>query len=85
MAITFKDVTSYSRGDVDLIPRTWEAMIAGVRLVVTRHIYFERDEWIARSCLELLTSKDVEAAKREAVELLGRRCAEIADACKKIA
>ena len=87
MAVEFKDVTSHSQGAKDRTPRTWEAKISGIRLTVTRHNYYAKDEWIARAHpaileMELLHSKGIDEAKAEAVELLASRCSAISRACK---
>lgn len=87
MAVSFRDVTSYSRSTKDRIPRTWEANIAGVRLTVTRHIFYPDDSWVVASApsiieTQVLQSKDIEEAKDEAVELLLSKCNAVVIACK---
>jgi len=69
----WKDQSSFSRGDKDRTPKTWEFTSHGVRLVVTRHIDYP-GVWIARcdpwfSILEL-KSTDIEKAKKEAISIV---------------
>jgi hypothetical protein len=84
MSVAFRIISSHS----DIIPKTWEASIGlGIRLVVTRHIDYEPDAWIARSQpsildMVVLQSKDIEEAKAEAVELLVSRCKQIIRECE---
>ena len=70
--IVWKDTTSYSRSDKERVPRTWEADLPGVRLIVTKHRDYG-DEWTT-SCYPLynevcgLQTTDVEEAKKKALE-----------------
>jgi hypothetical protein len=66
----WKNVTSYSQGDKERKPRTWEARFGGLRIVVTRHMDYEKDQWVLR-CHDLhlerlLASKDVKEAACQA-------------------
>lgn len=70
----WKDISSYSRNDKDRTPKTWEFAGVGVRVVVTRHMDYSPDVWLARcepyfSIVEL-KSKDIAAAKNEAMNLV---------------
>ena len=87
--ITFKDVTSYSRRDKKKIPQTFEARIAGVRLTVTRHIYYRPDQWVVSTSDDLihqqpLESTDLQDAMQEAVNTLMERCKDIYQSCKQV-
>lgn len=42
----WKDETSYRQGDTDRTPKTWVLGVAGLRIVVSRHIHFAPDEWV---------------------------------------
>jgi hypothetical protein len=44
--MNWKNITSYSRGDNERIPRTWELSIDPVRIVITRHIHHAPDVWV---------------------------------------
>ena len=44
--MNWEDISSHSRRDKDRTPKTWELRLAGIRVVVTRHIHFEPDEWV---------------------------------------
>ncbi len=43
--MTWRDVTSYSRGDTVREPRSWEIVLGPERIVVTRHVQFDVDDW----------------------------------------
>lgn len=71
------DITSRSRGETDSTPRTWETRIGTLRLVVTRHIHHEPDDWVAVSEIfdkRQLTAKNIDDAKKEALELVREWC-----------
>lgn len=70
----WRDVTIYSQSNAKRVPATFEYSAGGVRLVVTRHIHSAPDVWtmftsgglsIERGALD---SKDIEDAKREALD-----------------
>lgn len=44
----WKDISSYSRTDNARIPKTFEADVGGLRIVVTRNIYCRPEEWALR-------------------------------------
>lgn len=57
-------------------PRTWEMLLGrrsgSIRIVVTRHIHYSPDDWVL-ACEPwftsyVLKSKEIEDAKREAIE-----------------
>lgn len=64
------DTTSYSRGEKNRVPRVWRVDLGKVDITVHRHIDYP-DAWMLK-CNYLglnreLSSKEVEAAKHEAV------------------
>lgn len=66
----WRDVTSYSQSDKDRTPRTWEVRFGGLRITVTRHIDYKKDQWLL-CCNNLnlkrpLASKDVKEAACQA-------------------
>jgi hypothetical protein len=67
----WKDVTTYSQGEKERIPRIWEVRFGRARLSV--HRVHGIDGWYA-TCLfwdrKSLQSDTVDEAKREAVKLL---------------
>lgn len=71
----WKDTTSYGRGGPKPgeEPSAWQITLGTMRVVVTRHINHDPADWIMR-CDEIglglfpLASRDIEAAKREALE-----------------
>ncbi len=70
----WSDATSYSRKDTDRTPRAWLAKAGALRIVVTRHCHHDPDVWTL-SCdpffeTRELKSKDIEKAKREALDLV---------------
>lgn len=72
--ITWKDISSHSQNEKDRTPKTWECRAGVFRLIVTRHIHYKPDQWVAR-CDGVfdglaLTSKDIEMAKSEAIHVL---------------
>ena len=46
--IEWKDISSFSQGEKDKTPKTFETYVVSFRIVVTRHIGFKPDEWILR-------------------------------------
>lgn len=85
MAIEFKDTTSYSRDEKDRTPRTWQAHIGKFSITVTRHINYDPDVWIAMTSPDILDkkvlkSKDIEDAKKEAIDLFREGCQKIIEA-----
>jgi hypothetical protein len=74
---SWKDITTYSRGETERIPRIWEIEACGIRISVHRHIHYPKDTWLL-TCLPFfdcreLSSKDVELAKQEAIfEVVGK-------------
>lgn len=79
MTIGWKDITSYPRSGrkPGEEPRTWEITSGTMRVVVTRHLDHPGD-WLMR-CDEIgchgsvLKSRDIDAAKREALERVRMR------------
>ena len=71
----WKDITTYSKSDKGKIPKVWENRIHGLRIVVHRHIWYEKDDWLL-SCNELgidnwkLNNKDRNKALKEAIEMI---------------
>lgn len=87
--ITFKDISSHSQTDKIKIPKTFEARIAGIRLVVTRHIYYRPDQWVVNTSDDLIHQQALESmeladAMQEAIDMLMARCKEIYQACKHV-
>lgn len=73
----WKDIASFSKGDNDRTPRTWETHAGDIRIVVTRHRDYAPDKWILRcppffDCKELAAT-DIENAKAGALELVRGR------------
>jgi hypothetical protein len=71
----WNDISSFSKGDTDRTPKSWDIIAGNVRLVVTRHIHY--DGWVTR-CepffgIRQLESDAVEEAKKEAKALLRRK------------
>lgn len=42
----WKDTSSFSQGDKVRIPATFTLLAGGLKVVVTRHIHAEPDEWV---------------------------------------
>ena len=75
--IEWKDVTNYSRSDTKRVPRSWAALIGGLRVTVSRHIHYAPDAWLL-TCSPWfetteLTVKDGEMAKLQAFKWIGQR------------
>lgn len=72
--MAWKDISSYSRNTVDRSPRTLQLEVEPFMLVVTRHIHADPDQWVFRwhgtLDFHVLKSKDLEAAKAEAIGLV---------------
>lgn len=70
----WKNTTTYSQGEKDRTPRTYEARAGVIRIVVTRHIHFDASAWVLSAHpffdLHELASSEVEDAKREAMKLV---------------
>lgn len=85
----WKDTTSYSQREVDRVPRSWSCDIAKTDVTIFRHIHYPPDIWLIK-CNYLgikreLSSKEVEAAKSEAVALVkGEIEKKIAELQKKL-
>ncbi len=81
MKLNWKDETSYSKGRFGRVARTWVLTLPWIGIVVTRHRDFDPEQWLL-NCVQLgitdheLASKDVEVAKREALEFCAERCGE---------
>jgi hypothetical protein len=75
---TWEDKTGRSYGEKDRTPKTWELNTNKLRIIVTRHMDYAEDDWCAR-CYDIgmdlvrLKSKDIDAAKKEAIELVSFR------------
>lgn len=76
MKLNWKDVTSYRRGDIERVPRTWELKLEELKykVIVTRHINYE-NTWLltfreANIELRDLETDDVEEAKNKAIEIV---------------
>jgi len=72
----WKDVSSYSQSDKERVPKSFEIMAGGsrgIRIVVSRHIHYEPDQWLLQ-CHDLsidnnlLQNKDLEKAQEEAIQ-----------------
>jgi len=73
--IKWQDVTSYSQSDKERIPRTFQAQLGVIGLTITRHKDYDADDWVFSTYPNLLykdvlDSKDLEDAKKEALTLL---------------
>lgn len=82
MRTKWKDISSYSRGDRDRTPHSWECKVAGIRLVVTRHIHHDPSDWLVRCGIlpeRVLKSKDIDDAKAEALAMLRSAAQQIVD------
>lgn len=82
MTPQWNNATSYSQRDTDRAPRTWNMDVCGLRICVTRRHglegwYLICEPWHS---LRLLKSADIDDAKAEAMELIGRRARELAKA-----
>ena len=72
--MNWKDNTSYSQDDKERVPSSWRAEWGGgnkLRVTVHRHRDYEDDVWLLSTHpglvdMYVLTSKDIEAAQREA-------------------
>lgn len=69
----WKDETSYSRGDLQQVPRTWVATVGEIDVIVTRKIHLSG--WYLHSrALRIdmygLNEDGLEAAKREALSVV---------------
>lgn len=42
----WKDISSHSQKDTDRTPQTWALKAAGLKIVITRHIYHAPDAWV---------------------------------------
>lgn len=81
-APTWRDASQRSRSDTAREPRTFEIHLGGLRLIVTRHINYKPDQWVAYSVPDLvgvqaLDSTGIEEARLEALSLVDRVLADI--------
>jgi hypothetical protein len=42
----WKDISSHSQRDTDRTPKTWALNVAGLKVVVTRHIHHAPTDWV---------------------------------------
>ena len=82
MSLQWNNTTSYSQNEKDRTPRTWQMDVCGIRICVTRRFglqgwYLICEPWHSQ---RLLKSTDVDDAKTEAMELIGRRARDLAKA-----
>jgi hypothetical protein len=70
--MNWTDITSYSQGDRDRTPRSWEARCGNLRLIVTRHHGLEG--WFTTVngfySMASLGSTEIAEAKAEAIQRL---------------
>lgn len=73
------DATSYSRGDRERIPRTWELPVSDVfKITITRHIHYSPETWLLYCpaigiSLTPCPSADLEEAKQWALDKVSLR------------
>jgi hypothetical protein len=73
MPIKFKDTSSYSQGTVKRVPKTFEAYVGCIKLVVTRHIDYEPEDWVIRAepfVKDVVSNVSADEAQRTLVESL---------------
>lgn len=86
--MTWRDVTSRQRGEVDSEPRTWETTVGSIRVSVTRHIDFP-GRWILR-CVGYgadyvdLGACPIDQAKHKALAILAARLRDDANAADRM-
>lgn len=77
----WKDNSSFSRGTHDRTPKTWVAQIGDFCITVTRHIHHPPNVWVLNCdpffAQHELNNKDVDEAKKEAIELVRKVLSEI--------
>ena len=75
----WKDESSRRQGQVDRTPTTWTLHTrSGLRISVTRHLYYPPDHWVLRVVPEVMRDVDlgalpIEAAKPRALGLVEGR------------
>ena len=76
--VEWKDTSSWSKSDSEetrLVPKSWTINFNEFRLVVHRHIDYDKDEWLV-TCYpglfrqSVLKNKEIDLAKIEAILLL---------------
>jgi hypothetical protein len=76
----WRDVSSYSQGQKERLPRTFSLALPSFSVVVTRHLHYPPDVWVLR-CPELgmdthpLESSSLELAQFEAMKLVREKLA----------
>lgn len=76
MILKWRDITSYSQGDNERIPKTWELRLEELnyRVIVSRHIYYE-NTWLL-TCRNIdiehfdLETDDIDEAKNKALKIV---------------
>ena len=81
--MNWRDSTSYSRGDKERAPNSWEFVAAGIRVCVHKHIHYPKDQWLL-SCEPFFNKremphKDIEECKKTALELVIAKLRDAAD------
>lgn len=81
---TWNDVTIYEQSDRARIPEVWDIRGPGITITVTRHQNHGPDAWVL-FCEEAgirfgerLKAREIEAAKREALERVSARLTQLA-------
>lgn len=83
------DATSYSYTNKERIPKTWKLVLQTFEIIVTRHLSVAPDQWVMH-CREFgvatqpLQAKELEDAKREAVEFFRIRLASALDEIRMV-
>ena len=70
----WEEVTTFSRGDKERIPRIWELNADKLTITVHRHIHYLEDQWLLTcrpfyDCFEL-QCEDIDDAKFEALNIM---------------
>jgi hypothetical protein len=72
----WKNISSFSRSEINREPKTWFLDLGKFSITVTRHKDYEPDVWLMRTELTsdyVLDSKNIEAAKIEAISIVSEK------------
>lgn len=72
----WKDITSYSQGEKERVPTTYEAVAGTLRIVITNGHIYHKGEWVAHIRpfgidTKPLKAKTLDDAKAEAIRTAG--------------
>lgn len=80
----WKDISSHSQRDIDRTPKTFALNVAGLKLVVTRHIHHAPTDWVLKCApwfeQKVISNGSADDAKNAALSAVRSKLAAALDA-----